>query len=685
MKKNSILKKISLVIIPTILIAMASLMVTSYINTKTIVNKQINSEMESRLAGTSQMIEEALNTHSEVALNLAKSVQASYNIMGKDNYISLLKEVPVTNEDTFGVGVWFEPYKYKNDVKYFGPYAYKSNGNIVYTDDYSKPEYDYLNQQWYKLGLDPNKEIAWSAPYLDNVTKVTMITASAHFKDGNNNIIGVTTADMNLSDLQKNIAGITIGQTGKAFLIDKSGLYIAADDKSKVMTKKIQEESNTTLASVGKDMISKNSGEAKYTDNGKTYRVYFMAVPDSSMILGIHIDESELYSSVNSLLIKSVVITALFILVVGLITFYSVRKITKPLEVAVEQLNTIADGNLTSEVPEKFLLMNDEVGDVAKAVKGMQESLKILLLETKESISKITDYTKKLKQTSDTMANSTSGVSSAVQEIAKGTGGQAEDLVNITAAVNEFGDAIEHMVQAIDEIDNSSNGINNKANESNAKMQLVIQSIDKVSTLSGSFGGKVKGFTRNIVKINEITELINSIADQTNLLALNAAIEAARAGESGKGFAVVADEIRKLAEQSKSSSENIKNLINDISGSMNNIVSMSGDMNEEINCQVDAVNSAIDSYKDIIGGINEVIPKIESINNSSAKIDKEKETISSKIETISAVAEEVSASSEEIASSTEELSESSKYVADTAEVLEDMTSEIMLQINKFKL
>lgn len=685
MKRNSILIKISLVVIPTILIAMISLMATSYLSTKTIVEEQISTEMESKLAGNSEMIQKILLTHSKIALTLAKSVEASHNVMNKDNYVSLLKELPATNADTFGVGVWFEPYKHNKDEKYFGPYAYKDKGNIVYTDDYSKADYDYPSQNWYKIGLSPNKDVAWSAPFFDPATKVTMITAAAHFMDANKNIIGVASADMDLTSLQKNIDSIKVGQTGKAFLIDKSGLYITADDKAKVMVKKIQEEANTSLAAVGKDMIAKKSGEAKYNDNGTEYRVYFTEVTNSGMIIGIRIAESELYSSVNSLLIKSVVITALFILMVGLITIYSLKRITKPLKVAVEQLNIIADGNLTTEVPEKFLLMNDEAGAVAKAVKAMQESLKSLLLETKESINKITDHTKKLKHISDNMANNTNGVSSAIQEIAKGTSGQAEDLVNITEAVNEFDDAIEHMVQAIKEIDNSSNGINDRANESNTKMQSLIQSIDKVSSMSVSFGQKVNGFTDNIAKIGEITGLINSIANQTNLLALNAAIEAARAGESGKGFAVVADEIRKLAEQSKDSSDNIKSLINGVSSSMSNIVNMSGDMNKEINDQVEVVNSAIGSYKGIIEELNEVIPKIESINNSAAKIDKEKETISNKIETVSAVAEEVSASSEEIASSTEELNESSKYVANTTEVLEKMTNEIMEHINKFKL
>lgn len=681
MKKRSILIKINSIVIPTILIAMIFLMIISYFTTKTTLDQQITSEMNSRLSSSSEMIQKSLQNNAKVAETLAKTVESSYTVLNKDNYVSILKKFPATNSDTFGTGIWFDP----NKFKYFGPYAYKDKGNIVYTDDYSKPEYNYPNQDWYKIGLDINKDVAWSAPYLDPVTKITMITATSHFVDANNNILGVTTADMDLTSLQKNINSIKIGQTGKAFLIDKSGLYIATDNKSKVMTKKIQEESNSSLAAVGKSMISTSSGEKSYTDNGISYRVYFISVPNSNMIIGIQISENELLSPVNSLLVKSIIVTGIFILLVTLITIYFIGKITKPLKSAVNQLNLIADGNLTSEVPEKFLGMNDEVGAVSRAVKEMQESLKSLLLETRDSVNKLIDYTKNLKHISDDMSNNSYGVSTAIQQIAKGTGEQAADLVKITDIVNEFGDSIDKVVKEIKEIDNSSNGINDKASESNTEMQSLIQSIDKVNILFSGFKEKINGFTDNIVKINEITGLINNIAGQTNLLALNAAIEAARAGEAGKGFAVVADEIRKLAEQSKNSSENIQNLINDISGSMNTIVDTSDDMNKEIISQVETVNLAIDSYKLIINDINEILPKIESINNSAVNIDNEKETISDKIEAISAVAEEISASSQEIAASSEEMDSSSKNVAKASEILEDMTNTMMNHLNKFRL
>ncbi|WP_446897011.1 methyl-accepting chemotaxis protein [Clostridium sp. LBM24168] len=685
MKKRSILIKINLIVIPVILVGMFSLTIITYFSTRTILNKQIAEEMNTRLSNNSEMIQKLLLNNAKVAQTLAKTVEASYPVLEKDNYVLILKKFPETNKETCGNGIWFEPYKYKKDIKYFGPYAYKDNGKVVYTDDYSKAENDYHSNDWYKLGMDINKDIAWSKPYIDPVTKVSMITATANFVDSNNKLLGVTTADMDLTTIQKNIEGIKIGDTGRVFLISNDGTYIAVDNKSKVMNKKIQEESNTSLVSIGKSMISRKSGEGFYTDNGMSYLVYYASVPNSNMILGIRISESELAEPINLLMIKAIIATCVLILLAVLITVPLIKKITKSLNDAVGHLKLISQGSLESEIPEKFLEMNDEVGDVSRALREMQESLKSMLLEMKDSFNRIKDYAGDLRHISGEMSDNSHGVSSSIQEIAKGTGGQSQNLVNLAGIVNEFEDAISTMVGEIKEIKDSSNGINDRANESNTKMQLVIQSIDKVNSITAGFKKNINGFTSSIGEINEITGLINNIAEQTNLLALNAAIEAARAGEAGKGFAVVADEIRKLAEQSKNSSGNIKNLIDDISNSMSTIVDTSEDMNKEILGQVEIVNSAIDSYRDIIKKISIMISRIESINNSAVKIDSEKEDISNKVESVSAVAEEISASSQEIAASSEEMDRSSKTVEESAETLENMTNDMITHIDKFKL
>lgn len=358
-----------------------------------------------------------------------------------------------------------------------------------------------------------------------------------------------------------------------------------------------------------------------------------------------------------------------------------IRVINSSTKEMIEVLNEVAEGNLTVNVESSG---NNEFEIMKNSLRNTIENISQIVSDIKEKSYNIDEASENLSAISEEMTSSAENVSNAIQDVAKGTGEQAGDLVNITTILNKFGNELGNMVDLIKEIDTNTQGIHSMADQSNGDMQNVINSVEKVTYSFKDLISKISNVGQNVNKINEITIMINSISEQTNLLALNAAIEAARAGEAGRGFSVVADEIRKLAEQSKSSLENINALINTISTDTNTMIKTTDVMKSELINQKTDIDTAIQSFTNIIKSVNEVNPKINSVSISAVKIDDEKNSILEKIEGASSIAEEVSASSEEIAASSQEMSASTEEVSRTAQDMHDMTIEMMNKVNKFK-
>lgn len=507
----------------------------------------------------------------------------------------------------------------------------------------------------------------------------------------NEEVVGVLAATRDGDELNNLVSDITFAASGYAFIINSVGEMIAHPNKE-VMTNRVnyikeseKDPSLKSLAEMLKQMTEGKSGTGEYLYTGIIKYSGFAPIEGTSWSIAVTAPKDEALSGLNVLKASGVIASLIFLLAAIVLVFIISNGITGGLTAVMKNLNLISAGDLSMDLPAHYLKKKDEIGSLAKSVKDMQESIQSMIKDIKESSKNIDDYSGTLSAVSQEIAASSENAANTVQEVAKGTALQAEELAAISNILNNFGEELNGIIQAIKDIDDNSRSINNAVVDTNNKISSITRSVSEVGSYFKEFNVKISGLGQDIGKINEITGLINRIADQTNLLALNAAIEAARAGEAGKGFAVVAEEIRKLAEQSKSSSESINKLISAISANTGIMLEDAGVMSNELNKQAQVIDTAMASYKEMIEVIKAIGPKIEAVNNWTDNINREKNTILEKIASISSIAREISASAQEIAASSQEMNASTEEVASAAQQLKGMTQRMTGQVDKFKL
>ena len=314
--------------------------------------------------------------------------------------------------------------------------------------------------------------------------------------------------------------------------------------------------------------------------------------------------------------------------------------IYRDLQKIEESAAAIAAGDLTKTLPHAGL---NVMGDLISKITIMRNNLIELIASIHQSI--------------DAVSQSATTLSSAARASATGSQKQSEASSNIAAAVEELSasiDQVEENARAAREIslvsgEKSEQGgriIHNAANE----MQLIASAVNSSSVTIGEL-------EELSTKISSIVNVIKDIADQTNLLALNAAIEAARAGEQGRGFAVVADEVRKLAERTSRSTQEITSMIEKIrSGTKRAVDEMEAGVTR-VNAGVTLAKQAGDSITEIRSGSDHVARSVDTIQVALQEQATSTREIAARIATIAQGSEANAVSASQTASAAMKLEE----------------------------
>ena len=318
--------------------------------------------------------------------------------------------------------------------------------------------------------------------------------------------------------------------------------------------------------------------------------------------------------------VTGLVLFSIAFLVVALLTVY--RRIIAALggepAVASEVVKQVAAGDLSVEIP----VANTDSTSLLAAMKVMQSNLQKLIGE--------------IQTNADMVASAAKKMTIAAEDVACSSNQQSASSLVIAAAMEQLTVSINLISDSANRAQTISGDSELLMNETSGVVSEAVNRIAKIATVVEQASQTVRTLGQESENVSKIVLVIKEVADQTNLLALNAAIEAARAGEQGRGFAVVADEVRKLAERTTQSTQEITTMISSMQSS---------------------ARDAVTCIEDAVANVNEGVILTKRVGESVSRLGASSHEVKGVIIDVSSALREQNAASNEIACNVEQIAQ----------------------------
>ncbi len=548
------------------------------------------------------------------------------------------------------------------------------------------PEAGYVPKErpWYKAAID-QEGIVISDPYFDTASNLAIITLSTEIKSGSKRI-GVLGVDVLLSDIEKLVNGVKIKESGRAFLIDKQGNIVVHSNYQ--VGESLRELEGGSLRELTEQMLVQQGVTMEYKYRNQQNLYVSAAVSKTNWRLILSVPTEEVLATANGLGIFMMILGFISVVAVAVIIYFIASSIVKPISRLCDCVQGMVeyDFTLSDQSPSViYSKRKDEIGKISRSLIHVKNTMRDVMVQLSDVVNNVTAASQQLSATSEQASRSVDDISRAFEDISQGAVSQAEDMQRGAEAMEVMQGALDENIRVVDNL----NGISKEVFQANENGKIAIEELIAVTMKSRQSSEEVKQVIANTntsaIQIESASDMIKSIADQTNLLALNAAIEAARVGEAGKGFAVVADEIRKLAEQSNTFTEEIKEIVSGLTSKTAEAV----EIMEVVGKIMENQSEKVDQTKKQFGVISAEMDKnrltVDKLNLAGEKLEETRDNLSGIIENLSALSQENAASAEEVSASLQEQTASASKMSAASLHLADMAQELADMVSKFKI